>query len=58
MLLVDISLHKRCKWILKTRYKKLVSHVESHASATSAQERRIALWKKKAATNENLLPDI
>ena len=27
------------------RYKKLVVHVESHASAVSAQERRIALYK-------------
>ena len=33
------------RWILKTRYKKLVTHVESHASAVNAQERRIALYK-------------
>ena len=31
--------------IKKTRYKKLVSHVESHASAVSAWEWRLALYK-------------
>ena len=29
----------------KTRYKKLFTHVESHASAVNARERRIALYK-------------
>ena len=41
---------QRCKYttsvdIKKMRYKKLFTHVESHASAVSLLERRIALYK-------------
>ena len=41
---------QHCKYITsvdiqKTRYKKLVTQVESHASTVSVQERRIALYK-------------
>ena len=32
-------------WILKTHYKKLFTHVESHACTVSAWEQRIALYK-------------
>ena len=41
---------QRCKYttsvdIQKMRYRKLVTHVESHVSEVSARERRMALYK-------------
>ena len=42
------------RWILKNAlYKKLVTHVESHATAVSARERRIALYKWSSIKRES-----
>ena len=42
-------------WILKTRYKKLFTYLESHESAVSVRERRIVLHKSDKQNKTNII---